>query len=155
MPPSEISCPSNSTHLISRNSSRSTAPFRTELHGQRFDLLTKKWRVDVELFRDENVPIETQITKTVTEYDKICGEMMVNFQGKDYTLQQMQKFIERPDRPLRQEAWELVVNRRVGERGGEGGFVVEVFAEGGEGAEDVGGAGACGPLLEGVERVVL
>jgi oligoendopeptidase F len=93
-----------------------SSPFRTELHGQRFDMLAKKWRVDVELFRDENVPIETQITKTVTEYDKICGEMMVNFQGKDYTLQQMQKFIERPDRPLRQEAWELIAKRRLRDR---------------------------------------
>ena len=93
-----------------------SSPFRTQLHGQRFELLAKKWGVDVELFRDENVPIETQITKTVTEYDKICGEMMVNFQGKDYTLQQMQKFIEKPDRPLRQEAWELVARRRLQDR---------------------------------------
>jgi oligoendopeptidase F len=90
--------------------------FRTQLHGHRFEILSKKWGVDVELFRDENVPIETQITKTVTEYDKICGEMMVNFQGKDYTLQQMQKFIEKPDRPLRQEAWELVARRRLTDR---------------------------------------
>ena len=57
--------------------------YRNELTGQRFEMLTKKWRVDVELFRDENVPIETQITKDVTEYDKICGEMMVNFQGRE------------------------------------------------------------------------
>src|SRR5829696_718329 len=62
------------------------SPFAKEMRGNRFEMLMKKWRVDVELFRDENVPIETQITKTVTEYDKICGEMMVNFQGKDYTL---------------------------------------------------------------------
>jgi oligoendopeptidase F len=92
------------------------SPFAKELRGQRYEMLMKKWRVDVELFRDENVPIETQITKTVTEYDKICGEMMVNFQGKDYTLQQMQKFIEKPDRPLRQEAWELVAKRRLRDR---------------------------------------
>jgi oligoendopeptidase F len=92
------------------------SPFRNDLTSHRFAMLTKKWRVDVELFRDENVPIETQITKTVTEYDKICGEMMVNFQGKDFTLQQMQKFIEKPDRPLRQEAWELVANRRLQDR---------------------------------------
>ena len=51
-------------------------------------MLDRKWQADVELFREENVPLETEVTKLVNEYDKICGAMIVNFRGKDYTLQQ-------------------------------------------------------------------
>ena len=36
-----------------------------------------------ELFRDENVPLETEATKLVNEYDKTCGAMTVTFRGKE------------------------------------------------------------------------
>jgi oligoendopeptidase F len=71
----------------------------------------------VELFREQNVPLEVQVTKKVTEYDKICGAMMVNFRGTEYTLQQVARFVEEPDRRTRQEAWELSANRRLEDRG--------------------------------------
>ena len=33
------------------------------LSGQRYAMLARKWKADVELFRDENVPLETEVTK--------------------------------------------------------------------------------------------
>jgi oligoendopeptidase F len=91
---------------------------RTGLAGQRYTILERRWNADIEIFRDENVPLETAATKLVTEYDKTCAKMMVNFRGKEYTLQQLARFIEEPDRPTRQEAWELSVNRRLADREG-------------------------------------
>ena len=38
---------------------------------------------------------------------------MVNFRGEEKTLVQMARYLEEPDRALRQEAWELVANRRL------------------------------------------
>jgi len=83
---------------------------------KRMTILERKWRADVEVFRDENVPIETEITKIVNEYDKISGKMMVNFRGADYTMQQMARFFEDTDRKTRQEAWEATTNRRMKDR---------------------------------------
>src|SRR5205814_1491642 len=57
-------------------------------------------------------PLQTEVTKLVTEYDSISGDMMVNFRGQELTLQQLAKYLEDPDRATRQEAWELSVKRR-------------------------------------------
>ena len=94
------------------------SPARAALKGKGtgYAILDRKWSADVELFRDENVPLETEVTKLVNEYDKAMGAMIVNFRGKDYTLQQLARFIEEPDRRTRQEAWEASTNRRLQDR---------------------------------------
>ena len=82
----------------------------------RYRILDRKWAADVELFRDENVPLETEVTKLVNEYDKTMGAMIVHFRGKDYTLQQLARFVEEPDRQTRREAWEASTSRRLQDR---------------------------------------
>lgn len=90
--------------------------YRSKLVDKRFEILSRQWKADVELFRDENVALETDVTKLVTDYDKICGSMMVEFRGKEYTLQQLAKFTEEPDRNTREEAWKLSTSRRMQDR---------------------------------------
>lgn len=70
----------------------------------------------VALFRPENVPLETEEAKLKQQYQKITGAMTVTFRGKEHTLQQMARYLEETDRPLRQEAWELVARRRYQDR---------------------------------------
>jgi oligoendopeptidase F len=67
----------------------------------------------VELFRPENVALETEDAKLCQQYQKLIGAQTVNFRGEEKTLIQMSRFLEEPDRALRQEAWELVVQRRL------------------------------------------
>ena len=83
----------------------------------RYRMLAKRWRAETEIFRKENVPLQTEVTTLVTEYDTICGAMTVNFRGEELTLQQAEKFLQEPDRPTRQEAWELVSSRRYQDHG--------------------------------------
>ena len=90
--------------------------FHPQLQGKKYEVLIRQWRADVEIFREENVPLETQVTKLVTEYDEICGAMMVHFRGKEYTLQQLARFTEEPDRQTRQAAWEAGTERRLQDR---------------------------------------
>ena len=92
------------------------SPALNDLSGDRYDMLNREWRADVEIFRDENVPLQTQVTKLVSEYDKVIGAMIVDFRGQSYTLQQLARFLEEPDRDTRQEAWELSANRRLEDR---------------------------------------
>ena len=92
------------------------SPARGRLTDRRYRMLERLWGPDVELFREENVPLQTQVTKLVNEYDKTMGAMVVNFRGRDYTLQQLARFIEEPDRQTRRQAWELTVNRRLRDR---------------------------------------
>ncbi len=69
----------------------------------------------VELFRPENVALETGDAKLCQQYQKLAGSLTVNFRGEEKTLVQMGRYLEEPDRALRQEAWELVARRRLQE----------------------------------------
>lgn len=86
------------------------------LDDKRHFILKRKWAADVELFRDENVPLETEVTKTVNEYDKISGAMTVTFRGTEYTLPQLGRFNEEIDRATREEAWRASSERRLRDR---------------------------------------
>jgi oligoendopeptidase F len=92
------------------------SPHRSQLTDARYRILDRQWQADVDIFREENVPLETEVTKLVTDYDKVCGAMIVSFRGKDYTMQQMARFTEEPDRTTRQEAWEASTRRRLQDR---------------------------------------
>jgi oligoendopeptidase F len=87
-----------------------------EQMGEPFEMMARKWKADVEIFREQNVPIETELTRRVTEFDQINGRMMVHFRGQDYTMQQMARFQEEPDRATRKEAWESATRRRLQDR---------------------------------------
>jgi oligoendopeptidase F len=88
-------------------------PRREELPKQRFEVFDRDVKNHVELFRPENVALETEEAKLSQQYQKLIGAQTVNFRGEEKTLVQMGRYLEEPDRALRQEAWELVANRRL------------------------------------------
>lgn len=86
--------------------------FVSELDPARYHVYLRNMRTGVELFRPENVAIETQIAELDQEYSQICGVMTVQFQGQERTIPQMSPFQESTDRATREEAWRLVAQRR-------------------------------------------
>lgn len=92
------------------------SPHRADLPGRRYHMLNRKWQVDVELFREENVPLEMEVLKLVNEYDKITAGMTIQWRGEEQTLQQAGLLIEEPDRAMREEVWKLIAARRQRER---------------------------------------
>ena len=90
-------------------------PLRSELPKQRFQVFDRDAKNHVELFRPENVSLETEEAKLCQQYQKLSGSLTVPFRGEEKTLVQMSRYLEEPDRALRQEAWELVTKRRLQE----------------------------------------
>jgi oligoendopeptidase F len=90
-------------------------PLREKLSRERFNVFDRDVKNHVELFRTENIPLETEEAKLSQQYQKLSGSLTVNFRGEEKTLVQMGRYLEEPDRPLRQEAWELVAKRRLQE----------------------------------------
>lgn len=90
-------------------------PQREKLPQPRFQVLDRDVKNRVELFRPENVPLETGEAKLSQQYQKLSGSLTVKFRGEEKTLVQMARYLEEPDRPLRREAWELVAQRRLQE----------------------------------------
>ena len=86
-----------------------------DLKNQRYEVFLRDTALQVELFRSENVTLETEASKLGQKYQKIIGGLTVHFQGKEQTLIQMSRHLEGTERNHRQEAWELVANRRLDE----------------------------------------
>jgi oligoendopeptidase F len=84
--------------------------------GQRYEVLTRNARVEAELFRAENVPIQTELSLLAQKYDQVAGAMTVQFEGQERTLPQMARYQEQTDRALRESAWRAVAERRLRDR---------------------------------------
>ena len=83
------------------------------LESKRYALYDRRIRSDMDLFRQENIPLQTAVALLAQEYQTICGAMMVNFQSKEQTLPQMGKFLLEPERGLREAAWRATAHRRL------------------------------------------
>jgi oligoendopeptidase F len=81
--------------------------------GGRYEVFDRDVKNHVELFRPENVALETEEAKLSQQYQKLIGAQTVTFRGEEKTLVQMGRYLEDPDPALRQEAWELVAKRRL------------------------------------------
>lgn len=90
-------------------------PLRPALDRQRYAVFDRERQVQVELFRPENVPLETEEAKLGQQYQKLTGSLTVQFRGEEKTLPQLARYLEEPDRATRQEAWELAARRRLQE----------------------------------------
>src|SRR2546423_26358 len=91
------------------------SPVRSKLRSERYQVFDRDTKLLLELFRPENVPLETDEAKLSQQYQKLSGSLTVNFRGEEKTLVQMGRYLEETDRDLRKEAWELVAKRRLEE----------------------------------------
>ena len=92
------------------------APERSELAEARYAVFNRALQNRRALFREANIPRETQLAELEQQYQKKIGAMTVTFRGEERTLPQMAPFLEETDRSVRQEAWELSARRRLQDR---------------------------------------
>jgi xanthine dehydrogenase YagR molybdenum-binding subunit len=85
------------------------SPHRAVLPTQRSHVFDREQENHRALYREANIPRETDLAGLAQQYEKVLGGMTVTFRGGEYTLAQMAPFGEDPDRTLRREAWELEV----------------------------------------------
>ncbi|MGA2853449.1 MAG: M3 family oligoendopeptidase, partial [Verrucomicrobiota bacterium] len=64
----------------------------------RYAVFDRDVKNHVELFRPENVPLETEEARLCQQYQKLSGSLTVNFRGGEKTLVQMGRYLEEPDR---------------------------------------------------------
>ncbi len=92
------------------------SPLAAELDRRRYEVMLRELSADVEIFRPENIPLQTEDTRLDQQYDETCGAMTVVFRGQERTLPQMAKFLEETDRSVREAAWRGVWERRARDR---------------------------------------
>ena len=76
------------------------SPFTKELDQQQYFTYLRNVRKSIDLFREENIPIQAELSVMAQQYGQISGRMTVEVNGQEYTLQQASKFLEDHDRKL-------------------------------------------------------
>ena len=77
----------------------------------RYDLMIRGIKSDIDIFREENIPLGVEQTKLVTKAQGITGGMTVEFEGEERTFPEMKAFLESNNRSVREKAWKSMVSR--------------------------------------------
>lgn len=89
------------------------SPLLNELEKEKYHTYLRGVRKSIELFREENIPLQAELAVLQQQFGQITGAMMVTVNGEEYTLQQAAKFLENPDRKLREDVYRKMQDRRL------------------------------------------
>lgn len=89
------------------------SPFVASLDQEKYFTYLRNVKKNIELFREANISIQAEINVLQQQYGQIAGKMMVEIDGKEFTLQQAAKFLEEPDRSKREEVYRKINDRRL------------------------------------------
>ena len=87
-------------------------PFVSQLPAAPYATFLRNIRKQIDLYREINVPIQSEISVLQQQFGVIAGKMTILVQGQEYTLQLAAKFLEDEDRNLREEVYVQIAERR-------------------------------------------
>lgn len=88
------------------------SPFANQLNGEGYEIMMREVRNQIEIFREENIPLFTELEEESQRYGSISAKMSITYKGKEYTLQQAAKLLKNTDRSVREEVFKLIQQRR-------------------------------------------
>jgi oligoendopeptidase F len=89
------------------------SPFTEELDKKKYFTYIRNIKKSIDLFREANIPLQAELSVMQQQFGVIAGKMTVEVKGQEYTLQQAAKFLEDPDRNLREEVYRKIAERRL------------------------------------------
>ncbi|PIR21574.1 MAG: peptidase M3 [Deltaproteobacteria bacterium CG11_big_fil_rev_8_21_14_0_20_47_16] len=87
------------------------SPAHKQLPKDKYFIVNRSFEQQVKLFRKENLQIDVECDKLEQQYQKLMGELSVDYDGKTQTLYQMAKYQEMTDRAVRETTWRLVADK--------------------------------------------
>ncbi|MFZ9660961.1 MAG: M3 family oligoendopeptidase [Chitinophagaceae bacterium] len=89
------------------------SPFVHQLDQKKYFTYLRNIKKSIELFREENIPIQAEMSVLQQQYGTIAGAMTIDVDGKEFTLQQAAKFLEDHDRNKRELVYRKINERRL------------------------------------------
>lgn len=89
------------------------SPFTKDLNHPGFFTYLRNVKKNIDLFREANIQIQAEVNVEAQRFGMILGKMTVEVNGQEYTLQQAAKFLEDPDRKIREEVYRKINGRRL------------------------------------------
>lgn len=75
--------------------------------------IIREVKKEIEIFREENIPLEAELQQREQEYGLIASKMSVTVDGEELTLQKAANFLKETDREKREQVYKLINNRRL------------------------------------------
>ncbi len=88
-------------------------PFTSQLDNSIYFPYLRSVDNAARLYREANVPLQADMNLLAQQYGVISGAMSVDVDGKEYTMQQAAKFLQNPDRSLRETVFSKIATRRL------------------------------------------
>ncbi|TXB66936.1 M3 family oligoendopeptidase [Vicingus serpentipes] len=89
------------------------SPYVDELNKEKYHIYIRGIKKQIEIFREENIPLNTKLQADAQKYGAISAKMTINYDGKELTLQQAANYLKNIDRAIREEVFHLSNNRRL------------------------------------------
>jgi len=93
-------------------------PLTAGLDQKEYFTFLRSVRKSIDLFREQNISLLAELSVLGQQFGAISGKMTVLVNGQEYTLQQAAKFLENPDRELREEVFLKIQERRLQDKDG-------------------------------------
>ncbi|MVM40077.1 M3 family oligoendopeptidase [Spirosoma sp. HMF3257] len=88
------------------------SPFLSQLTDDGYDVMVRGMKKAIEIFREENIPLQTELQTEERKYGAIVGAMTVTIDGTEMTLPAASDRLQSTDRAVREEAWRKIWERR-------------------------------------------
>ena len=89
------------------------SPFLNELEHEKYNIYLRSVKKQIEIYREENIPLFTEMEAKQQEYGMISAKMTVEFDGKSLTMQQAGLILKDTDREKRKTIYNLIQKRRL------------------------------------------
>ena len=89
------------------------SPFLNELNQEKYRIYLRSVNKQIEIFREENIPLFTTLEEKQQEYGAISAKMSIEVDGKKLTMQKAQQILKDTDRSKREETYNKISSRRL------------------------------------------
>tara|TARA_B100000900_G_scaffold270921_1_gene231366 strand:- start:318 stop:2039 length:1722 start_codon:yes stop_codon:yes gene_type:complete len=89
------------------------SPFLNELEHEKYNIYLRGVKKQIAIYREENIPLFTEMEAKQQEYGMISAKMTVEFDGKSLTMQQASLILKDTDREKRKKIYNLIQKRRL------------------------------------------
>ncbi|QHV95497.1 M3 family oligoendopeptidase [Spirosoma endbachense] len=88
------------------------SPYLSQLTDDGYSVMVRGMKKAIEIFREENIPLQTEIQTEERKYGAIAGAMTVVINGREMTLPEASDLLQVTDRAVRENAWRTIWERR-------------------------------------------
>lgn len=108
--------PKMKPYFFELNKKLLASPYTEQLDKNIYFPYLRSVKNAVDIYREENVALQAELSILAQQYGVLSSKMSIEVDGKEYTLQQAARFLQNPDRQVREQVFTKISSRRLQDR---------------------------------------